>query len=422
MERQILVVASADSRLKWCYSLAQKFAGTRGAKVWVNITPEANLTHTAQMMDDIGLRGPYTEYPWEQLATLDVLGTIHVIIALMGSKDNWLFLNRVREVLSASALPHRPIMVTGYAGVQLGNHVENLLWRVGFDVTCVNSRRDYEIFRAILADVGMSDEHLVRTGYVFAPPPEARRIRSGAPRTVLFATQPDIPSKRQERLYILRRLIEYAKAFPQRHVLIKPRVRPGERTIHPEPYPYPNLIEEARWEHPRNLHFVYGNMSRLLSKTDLLLTVSSTAAMESLARGIPTAILGDFGVRESVGTHFFLNSGLITTMDAILRDEIPTPNPQWMEANGFSPEDSPLNVVDRVEYLLQQQEATGQMVPFPRPYYRGESVPFHVRAVTQAQGSSANRVLVRPPARGFRGYLQVLYKRSQMLRSRWMWR
>jgi len=50
-------------------------------------------------------------------------------------------------------------------------------------------------------------------------------------------------------------------------------------------------------------------MAPVLDRNDLCLTVSSTAAVEAMHRGIPTGILVDLGVRELLANQLFLGSG-----------------------------------------------------------------------------------------------------------------
>ncbi|WP_444547752.1 DUF6716 putative glycosyltransferase, partial [Streptomyces fradiae] len=72
---------------------------------------------------------------------------------------------------------------------------------------------------------------------------------------------------------------------------------------------------------------MYGNMGRVLDVTDLLVTVSSTAALEALHRGVPTAVLTDLGVREALGNHHFIGSGLLTSWDRLDAGDEPVPDP-----------------------------------------------------------------------------------------------
>jgi hypothetical protein len=48
----------------------------------------------------------------------------------------------------------------------------------------------------------------------------------------MFADQPTVPQTREDRLYVYQRLLAYARAHPDRQVVLKPRHRIGEDTFH----------------------------------------------------------------------------------------------------------------------------------------------------------------------------------------------
>ena len=70
-------------------------------------------------------------------------------------------------------------------------------------------------------------------------------------------------------------------------MLLKLRSKPGEHTTHIEEQPYQKLAERLPGGLPANFRLVYGHMGEVLDRTDLLVTVSSTAALESLHRAHP---------------------------------------------------------------------------------------------------------------------------------------
>ncbi|MGW0901682.1 DUF6716 putative glycosyltransferase, partial [Streptomyces goshikiensis] len=88
---------------------------------------------------------------------------------------------------------------------------------------------------------------------------------------------------------------------------------------------------------PANCRLAYGNMGEVLDGTDLLVTVSSTAALESLHRGIPTAVLTDLGIREALGNHHFLGSGCLASWDQLDAGLLPQGDPEWLAAQGVAP-------------------------------------------------------------------------------------
>jgi hypothetical protein len=185
-----------------------------------------------------------------------------------------------------------------------------------------------------------------------ARPAPARR---GPLRTVLFADQPTVPSSREDRAYVYDRLVRHARLYPDRRVLLKPRHRPGDEGGH-VPRHRPEQLLAGR-ELPPNFEIVYGPISDLLASVDLMLTVSSTAGLESVGAGVRTAFVGDLGVHENLGNHVLLASGLVRTFDTIdAFDADPLePRPEWVDdlfcGSDVDPRTPAQRVVDRIVEL-----------------------------------------------------------------------
>lgn len=263
-------------------------------------------------------------------------------------------------------VPRRPVLVTGYVGVVYENLTDGLLLRAGADVVLANSPFDARRFREIYRGLGISDNCVVQTALPFLADQQYDPSRTGAthPFTVTFAVQPSVPEDRDGRLYILRRAIQHARLRPGREVLIKLRSRPGEQTTHIEPYHYETLGEQLGEPLPPNLQFVYGNMAEVLDRTDLLVTVSSTAALESMHRGVPTVILSDLGVREPHGNHYFTGSGCVASWNEIDEGAQPYAHPGWLEEQGILARDPYAQLRERVTGLVRSPA-----LPPIGPYY-----------------------------------------------------
>ena len=139
---------------------------------------------------------------------------------------------------------------------------------------------------------------------------------------------------REDRLYIYQRLLTYARTHPDRQVVLKPRHRIGEDTFHRMKFHPEVLLSGVR--RPPNFSIDYTPISHRLADLDLMLTVSSTAALEAVGAGVRTAFIADLDVREQLGNHIFLDSGLLRTFDQLERDDIGTPTRGWVEDYFFS--------------------------------------------------------------------------------------
>ena len=122
-----------------------------------------------------------------------------------------------------------------------------------------------------------------------------------------------------------------AVADPSRRVVVKLRSRPGETEAHQERVGYAELLENA----PENLVFSYAPMTEALATAEGVVTVSSTAAIEAMAAGVPVIALDDLGVRPALLNHVFTGSGLLGGADDVVARRFRHPDAAWAATNYF---------------------------------------------------------------------------------------
>ncbi|MFG3346701.1 DUF6716 putative glycosyltransferase [Streptomyces sp. NPDC048018] len=364
---RVAVLADSDTRWKWGVLTARRITAESAAKdaprgfvLRGRATPTARQLAETAVSDTAPREVTGAEFLREvRDAAARGEGYDVVVLALVGGT-----VRAMLHGLAELSLDRRPVLVTGYVGVVYEKLADGLLLRHGADVVLANSRHDAERFRAVYEGVGADPDAVVEAALPFlggAPyAPEPGRD------TLVFAAQPSVPVTRAERVYVLRRLVEHARANPDREVLLKLRSRPGEHTTHLEEFPYQKLVRDLSV--PPNFRLVYGHMGEVLDRTDLLVTVSSTAALEALHRRIPTAILTDLGIREALGNHHFLGSGLLTSFDRLDRGGAPVPDEEWLARQGVGADGGYEKAFDaaaeRVAALL-----AGPALPPIAPYY-----------------------------------------------------
>lgn len=290
-----------------------------------------------------------------------------VVLALVGGG-----VQAMLHGLRALGLARRPVVVTGYVGVVYEKLSDGLLLRHGADIVLANSRHDAERFRAVYRGVGADPSAVTEAALPFLGG-KPYRPEPGRD-TVVFAVQPSVPDTRADRTYLLRRLVEHARLHPGREVLLKLRSKPGEHTTHLEELPYQKLAQKLPGGLPPNFRTVYGNMGEVLDRTDLLVTVSSTAALESLHRSIPTAVLTDLGVREPLGNHHFLGSGLLTSWDSLDGGHRPVPDPEWLARQGVAADGAYETAFDEARRRIAELLLAGERAPIA-PYYTPATAP-----------------------------------------------
>ncbi|GGJ20948.1 hypothetical protein GCM10010121_034920 [Streptomyces brasiliensis] len=303
-----------------------------------------------------------------------------LVLALVGGGVQAM-LHGLRHVWGERA--ERPVVVTGYVGVVYEKLADGLLLRHGADIVLANSRQDADRFRDVYEGVGADASSVTEVALPFL----GGKPYTGEhePYTVVFAAQPSVPETRKDRTYLLNRLIEHARKHPEREVLLKLRSRPGEHTTHIEELPYQKLAQGK--DLPANFSLVYGHMGEVLDRTDLLVTVSSTAALEALHRRVPTVVLSDLGIREALGNHHFVGSGCLASWDQLDAGHRPVPDEQWVARQGVAAGGTPSEggsyerAFDAARERITELLARPGGLPPLNPYYTTETAPGYLPGI-----------------------------------------
>src|SRR4051794_12951770 len=333
-------------------------------------------TPTARQLEEVGVRADSLREVTavEFLRAMAETSYDIVVLALVGGGVQAM-LHGLKRVWEGRG--ERPVVVTGYVGVVYEKLADGLLLRHGADLVLANSRQDAERFRAVYEGVGADASAVTEVALPFL----GGEAYAGEhdPYTVVFAAQPSVPDGRADRTYLLDRLIQHARRHPEREVLLKLRSRPGEHTTHIEELPYQKLAQ--RHDLPANFHLVYGNMGEVLDRTDLLVTVSSTAALESLHRRVPTVVLTDLGVREALGNHHFVGSGCLASWDQLDAGHEPTPDEEWVARQGVAADGSYASAFDTArERITELLDRPWKLAPLS-PYYTPTTAPGYLPAL-----------------------------------------
>ncbi|MCX4964395.1 hypothetical protein OHA98_06100 [Streptomyces sp. NBC_00654] len=380
---RVAVLADSDTRWKWGALTARRLtaaAGTPARPVQLSgLLLRGRATPTPRQLAEVGEVG-IDAGRVREVTAVEFLHTVReeaydlVVLSLVGGG-----VQAMLHGLAALALPRRPVIVTGYVGVVYEKLADGLLLRHGADVVLANSRHDAERFRAVYEGVGADASAVTEAALPFLGG-EPHRPQEGRD-TVVFAAQPSVPASRADRTYLLRRLVEHARLHPRREVLLKLRSKPGEHTTHIEELPYQRLAERLPGGLPPNLRLVYGHMGEVLDRTDLLVTVSSTAALESLHRRIPTAVLTDLGVRETLGNHHFVGSGLLTSWDRLDGGFRPRPDEEWLAGQGVAADGTYEGAYDRARARVGALLERGDRLPALSPYYTPATAPGYLPGI-----------------------------------------
>ncbi|MGD1219602.1 MULTISPECIES: DUF6716 putative glycosyltransferase [Streptomyces] len=377
---RVAVLADSDTRWKWGSLTANRLSPAESDMRLDGFLLRGRATPTARQLEEVGVRADslrevtaveflreMAKEPYDVLVLALVGGAVQAM--LHGLAHAW------------DGRTRRPVVVTGYVGVVYEKLADGLLLRHGADLVLANSRQDADRFRAVYEGVGADASSVTEVALPFLGGAD---YTGNDPYTVVFAAQPSVPESRKDRTYLLDRLIGHARLHPEREVLLKLRSKPGEHTTHIEELPYQKLAQKT--DLPPNFRLVYGHMGEVLDRTDLLVTVSSTAALESLHRRIPTVVLTDLGVREALGNHHFVGSGCLASWDQLDDGHRPTPDAAWVARQGVvaggpsSRQGSYETAFDGARLRIGELLEAGSLPPLA-PYYTPVTAPGYLPGI-----------------------------------------
>ena len=363
--RQVAALACFDSFGKTAMNLLQ-VARREGAETHLYLLELPGRKLSRRQVLEIRRIDPRTQIhqrQWPQLRELrgELVRLDALVLGLDGRRT------RETQLLLQSAWTgqeRRPVLVSAYPGILFRHQLEGMLDRSGVDLLCLNAESDAELYRQACTSLDIDGSNAVVTGLPILWPLQPRpQVPDGA--AIVFFEQPSVPDNPIQRKYICRRLADLAKAWPQHPVIFKPRTSPVEATLHRHHGEMASRVDKLS-RRIDNLQISYKPSLSLLKRCGCAITVSSTAAMEAMALGISTRIVADLGVNESLGNHYFLESGALASFDAILRDPFTAiHHPVWLERQGYRG-DGAQRFVNALVHKLESPPS-GDTLPRPGP-------------------------------------------------------
>lgn len=372
MTSTLLVVADTDSYVKWGAALASQLPGSWRTELVVLQTPAAPSAR------QLGVALTGTGFTTDDARTVDLTelaGLVEarrpdaVLLALRGPL--------VRVVVPAiGGSAHRPVLVSGFPGLTIPAEPKAVVYREQVDLIVLHSRREVQEFGANAMRLGIDTvEFGLATLPFLAIAPDTTVDRSerpgmpGAPlgTDLVFAAQAKVPAERADRVRMLGWLADAARRRPNRRVVVKVRARTGEAQTHAEAYDYAHLLADAAVRAelggtlPPNLVVEDGPMAEHLSHAAVLVTVSSTAVLEAIARGVPALVIDEFGVEPKLINTVFDGSGLFGSAAALIEGEARHPRPEWLGDNYFHGPEAE-DWLHRLDALVARRQAAGMVL------------------------------------------------------------
>ena len=353
-----LALVDSDSYVKWGAALLGQLPSDWRRELALVATPAA--PSAAQLT--AALEGSGIDAAGVSSLTLDALAQRvrdHlpdvVIVAMRGPAASV-----VLRMLAS--LEKRPVLVSGLPGISIPATSKALLFRGQADLMVLHSKREVREFAELAGSKGWDHRFALAT----LPFIDRRPVVGGT--DVVFAVQAIVPSTLEERERMLDLLIETAGRNPRTRVVVKVRAVAGESQTHAEANSYPDLLAE-RSAVPVNLVVASGPMADALDHAAALVTVSSTAAIEAIGRGVPVLAVDEFGVSPKLINVVFEGSGLFGGAEELIGLRFAHPRPEWLEDNYFH-DGSDSDWTRELDALLAER-AAGSLTH--RPSLRGRA-------------------------------------------------
>ena len=366
---RVVAIADTDSYVKWTAALTGSVGGRWDASVLVLETPlVVSDAQLAAALSGGGLpRERVQRIAYAGLA--ERLAQLRPDVVVIGARGPL-----VRVVArDVARLAGRPIVVTGLPGISIPATRKAVMYRLQSDLFVVHSRREVREFAALSARTGYAHRYALATlpfarGAVAAGDGVLAAQSAVGGGDLVFATQAKVPAAREDRLRIARVLVRAAEADPTRRVVVKLRAAVGEHQTHIEQDGYPELLASLG-PLPPNLVTSTDSMGEALTTAQGLVTVSSTAAIEAVARGVPVIALDMFGVSPQLINETLADADLLAGEDDVIARRFRHPDPEWLDDNYFHPPEAD-DWTEHVDELLARR-AAGGLAPRPALVRRG---------------------------------------------------
>ena len=377
---RILSVSDSESYLKWATQLLSSLPDVEGR---VFLVDNPILPTDEQIASAVaGTDWEHREVPVIRRTDLAQVIADHSPDIVLGAATGPIV---AQVFLTAHMLTPRPALVSGLPGMGLPASGKGMNYRRLMDAFITHSSAEVAAYteastrtqvpcEVLLARLPMLRSAGIPQLIAEATPPSTGPGSSSAgtphavsisapaaPRTLVFAPQAKVPAECADREAIITALAEFAHRHNGSRAIIKMRSRPGEFETHHEQHSYVEILEGLRRRGAAGadrIELGYGPLSDFLTPGAGLVTVSSTAALESIDRGIPTLLISDFGFDAGLLNEVFADSGATGTLAEVAAGSIGFPGPEWLAENYFHPEDGQLR---RSLGLLATRARTGQL-------------------------------------------------------------
>jgi hypothetical protein len=384
MKLKVLIVTDFDSRIAWSSAFAALFA-KRDYAVDVMLPKSVIESFPHERYSFIDQKFAYRNV--DEIVRQMIEGEYGVLLLGIGGALHLKIIASIIHTIEKSRnLIRRPIIVSGFNGIEDINDPHGLFCRTGSDLICINSPKIFEAYTNFLNQMGHSAQSIRLMGYIRNYwDVDMSECESGRIQKVLFVLQPGISDHPKQLEYQGQKIIEYCERYPDRDFCLKPRG--PKKGLHVntavEKKYYKGFWENLAQKGPSNLIITYDDISELLLQSDLVISYTSAALIEAAILNKKVAAISDFGISRAIGNVYLTGSGVLCSFDDLLEDRIPEMNQQWREENIAFSKQNVNDMIDEIESLLKRQDSGEGALPFNTMVYSPEKNGYLFRLVVR---------------------------------------
>jgi hypothetical protein len=411
--RRVLLVADFDSFIKAAFGFAEPLKD-HGAVVTPRLAATVRGQLSSHQAEKLGLGPRPVRKPLPAIVDEAFDDDYDIVVLSLDGSRTRRFLHHFGKRARRGDTRRRPLIVTGYPGIVFRMHLNGFMDRAPADLFCMTSKVDHALYSTAVGALGADSTNAVVTGLSITW--RMGKPLAGDPAVardaIVYFDQPTVPVTYTQRAFVVDQLIALARRFPQTQVLLKPRHRPDEFTIHWTKYHLEDIAASRR-NLPANFRVVYDPVNDLLKRARVALTFSSTAAIEAMRAGIPTRILSDLGVSEVTGVSFYVASGALSSIADVHPDMPVAVKPEWLEEVAGVEHGETVFLTALCDLLRRRDEAGGLLPLRALSPFIG-SRTWH----EYAAGTFGELTAINPGRGGLRPFLVALPKSALRLLKR----
>lgn len=249
----------------------------------------------------------------------------------------------------------RPYLISAYPGVVYQNIYDGFTSRSLCDLIILPSFKE-----KVCYDRYCDEYCLTNAGIVGGYFKKHQYNGNNFTNDIIFAEQTVVPNTISDRLYLAKKLVEFAEKNPKRKLFIKPRIPlSGSALFETKLHIQDALSAVANNKLPSNLKITYKPIEYYTSQGAACVTISSTAAIETLQFHDRIIFISDFGPSENNGGTYFRNSNLVSSFSELISGNSKKINEEWKRQVYISNDECIDNILERISLDIGRNSRAG---------------------------------------------------------------